>query len=154
MGGEMPVVGPLKLPFDQMQFLWLSSEFADQDLAAVNSSIEFFKEKPIQTSSKREKLLKGYHIRLVGDSQVWVDHIFGHQPKNSKKPGSADPGGKPEKPDAGSDMKLVNTGRVKAAMGDRSGARKCQEIMDAFLGFQKMDVDTNLSDLSMQTDKR
>ncbi|KAF5973142.1 transcriptional activator srcap [Fusarium coicis] len=86
---DVPLVGSVSLPFDQLEFVWASENFSNMELTALEVGAGFSTDTTtkIRRSPDEAPLSKGFHFRLVGDKEVWVDHPFTREKKSAPGPG-------------------------------------------------------------------
>ncbi|KAI1140724.1 hypothetical protein F5Y05DRAFT_423642 [Hypoxylon sp. FL0543] len=75
---DMPLVGSISLPFDRLEFAWASDDFSKLELDALEAGAGFSEDASTRIRRSRDSatLSKGFHFRLVGDDEVWIDHAF------------------------------------------------------------------------------
>ncbi|KAL7931428.1 hypothetical protein V8C35DRAFT_116546 [Trichoderma chlorosporum] len=73
---KLPVVGDLPIPFDALEFLWVSDTMTQSELDILNVHIKKFQTQNISLGKGNTELVKGSHFRLVGSGSVFLDHIF------------------------------------------------------------------------------
>ncbi|KAI9151226.1 transcriptional activator srcap [Paramyrothecium foliicola] len=81
---KLPLVGNLDVPFDSLEFLWLSTAITDAEIKALNENLDIFSGHQIALSQDAKEITEGFHFRLVGAKGVMLDHCFDH--KQEKKP--------------------------------------------------------------------
>lgn len=86
---KLPLVGQLDIPFDALEFLWLSSSMNEDDINTLNNSVDIFKDQKIAMSSGEKEIVEGFHFRLVGSKGVFLDHVFNHETEKKKDPKAA-----------------------------------------------------------------
>ncbi|KAF5555349.1 transcriptional activator srcap [Fusarium mexicanum] len=93
---KLPILGNLDIPFDALEFLWVSTMFTPEDISTLNGSAKMFQEQPFKMRSEDKELSEGFHFRLVGSQGVFLDHVFGQDKKEEKKTpaGTVAPGSK------------------------------------------------------------
>ncbi|KAF5645948.1 uncharacterized protein FTJAE_2378 [Fusarium tjaetaba] len=93
---KLPILGNLDIPFDALEFLWVSTMFTPEDISTLNGSAKMFQEQPFKMRPEDKELSEGFHFRLVGSHGVFLDHVFGQDKQDKKKTpaGAATPGSK------------------------------------------------------------
>ncbi|KAF2498801.1 hypothetical protein BU16DRAFT_579855 [Lophium mytilinum] len=133
---ELPVVGELEQPFDQMDFLWVNKGLTRDEAEVLNVAVFTKKKDPLfykDTVDPTKRLPTdivvsvGCHFVIVahmdGKPEAVIDHAFSAQPKATKQPNpnpKPDPGAptkpEPTKPAPSNPPKVSNSGEKKASM--------------------------------------
>ncbi|KAF5989682.1 hypothetical protein FBULB1_685 [Fusarium bulbicola] len=87
---KLPILGNLDIPFDALEFLWVSTMFTPEDINTLNGSAKMFREQPLKMRPEDKELSEGFHFRLVGSQGVFLDHVFGQDKRQKKKMAPAD----------------------------------------------------------------
>ena len=88
---KLPIVGELDIPFDSLEFLWVSTEMSKVDISSLNQNLDMFKQQNISMKGDDTKIEAGFHFRLVGSKGVFLDHIFNNDQKKEEKKSEAQP---------------------------------------------------------------
>ncbi|KAF5252201.1 hypothetical protein FANTH_2757 [Fusarium anthophilum] len=82
---KLPILGNLDIPFDALEFLWVSTMFTPEDISTLNRSAKMFQDQPFKMRAEDKELSEGFHFRLVGSQGVFLDHVFGQDKQEKKK---------------------------------------------------------------------
>lgn len=79
---KLPVIGELDVPFDALEFLWVSATVPKNEIDILNERVTMFKARGIALGEEETELAKGLHFRLASSGSVFLDHVF----SDNKKP--------------------------------------------------------------------
>ncbi|KAJ3527330.1 hypothetical protein NM208_g10753 [Fusarium decemcellulare] len=85
---DVPLVGSVSLPFDQLEFVWASEVIFKLEIDALEAAAGFSEDTTTRKRRSRDSapLSRGFHFCLVGYNEVWIDHPFTRAKKPAPRP--------------------------------------------------------------------